>query len=75
MGQDQKRPTRGHRWQPLLIAANIRDGERLTKLSEAICDLNDVSGIIERVVAVSVMALTGKQPKTRIPAVTAQRGR
>jgi AcrR family transcriptional regulator len=51
----------------------IRDGERLTKLSEAICDLNDVSGIIERVVAVSVMALTGRQPQTRIPATAAQR--
>jgi hypothetical protein len=37
----------------------IRDSERLTKLSEGLCDLNDVEGIIERVVAVSVMALTG----------------
>jgi len=35
----------------------IRDSERLTKLSEGLCDLNDVAGIIERVVAVSVMAL------------------
>ena len=38
----------------------IRDSERLTKLSEGSCDLNDVDGIIERVVAVSVMALTGE---------------
>jgi hypothetical protein len=37
----------------------IRDSERLTKLSEGSCDLNDVEGIIDRVVAVSVMALTG----------------
>jgi AcrR family transcriptional regulator len=37
----------------------IRDSERLTKLSEGKCDLNDVEGIIDRVVAVSVMALTG----------------
>jgi AcrR family transcriptional regulator len=37
----------------------IRDSERLTKLSEGLCDLNDVEGIIDRIVAVSVMALTG----------------
>jgi AcrR family transcriptional regulator len=37
----------------------IRDSERLTKLSEGSCDLNDVAGIIDRIVAVSVMALTG----------------
>src|ERR1700730_1464329 len=39
----------------------IRDIERLTKLSEAKCDLNDVAGIIERIVAVSAMALTGRE--------------
>ena len=38
----------------------IRDSERLNKLSDGVCDLNDVQGIIERVVAVSVMALTGR---------------
>src|ERR1700737_1136350 len=37
----------------------IRDSERLIKLSEGKCDLNDVQGIIDRVVAVSVMALAG----------------
>jgi AcrR family transcriptional regulator len=37
----------------------IREGERLTKLSEGSCDLGDVAGIIQRVVAVSVTALTG----------------
>ena len=37
----------------------IRDGERLTKWSDGQCDLNDVSGVIDRVVAVSMMALTG----------------
>jgi AcrR family transcriptional regulator len=36
----------------------IRDSERLTKLSEGRCDLNDVEGIIERIVALSVKALT-----------------
>jgi len=39
----------------------IRDSERLTKLSEGLCDLNDVQGIIERIVAVSVKALTGSE--------------
>ena len=38
----------------------IRDSERLVKLSEGICDLNDVEGVITRIVAVSVMALTGR---------------
>ena len=41
----------------------IREGERLTKLSEGKCDLNDVAGIIDRVVAVSVMALSGGENK------------
>ncbi len=39
----------------------IRERERLTKLSDGKCDLNDVQGIIDRVVAVSVMALTGSE--------------
>jgi AcrR family transcriptional regulator len=38
----------------------IRESERLTKLSEGKCDLNDVPAIIDRVVAVSVMALGGE---------------
>src|SRR3954466_5894733 len=42
----------------------IRDSERLTKLSVGKCDLNDVDGIIERVVAVSTMALTSEAVKT-----------
>src|ERR1700749_3895072 len=37
----------------------IRDSERLTKWSEGTCDLNDVQGIIDRVVAVSAMGLPG----------------
>src|SRR5438552_7287736 len=40
----------------------IRDSERLTKLSEGLCDLDDVEGIIERIVAVSVRALTAGAP-------------
>jgi AcrR family transcriptional regulator len=37
----------------------VRDSERLTKLSEGKCDLDDVEGVIARVVDVAVMALTG----------------
>jgi hypothetical protein len=46
----------------------VRDSERLTKLSEGKCDLDDVAGIIERVVAVSVMALTGGEVERKAPA-------
>jgi hypothetical protein len=46
----------------------IRDSERLTKLSEGLCDLNDVQGIIDRVVTVSVMALTGGKTQSKSPA-------
>jgi AcrR family transcriptional regulator len=46
----------------------IRDSERLTKLSEGKCDLDDVSGIIERIVAVSVMALAGRATVSKPPA-------
>jgi AcrR family transcriptional regulator len=45
----------------------IRDSERLTKLSEGKCDLDDVEGIIERVVSASVMALTGYANASRTP--------
>jgi hypothetical protein len=43
----------------------IREKERLTKLSEGKCDLNDVQGIIDRVVAVSVLALTGSEAASK----------
>ncbi|MFL6835948.1 MAG: TetR/AcrR family transcriptional regulator, partial [Bradyrhizobium sp.] len=46
----------------------IREKERLTKLSEGKCDLNDVAGIIDRVVAVSVMALTAGVPSGKAAA-------
>jgi AcrR family transcriptional regulator len=39
----------------------VRDGERLARLSDGVCDLDDVAGIIDRVVAVSVMALIGRE--------------
>jgi len=51
----------------------IRDSERLTKLSEGSCDLDDVDGIIERIVAVSVMALAGSAIEKRTPARLAAR--
>src|SRR5450755_396359 len=46
----------------------IRDGERLTKLSEGKCDLDDVGGIIDRIVAISVRALTGGEIQSKAPA-------
>jgi tetracycline repressor-like protein len=39
----------------------IRDSERLARLSEGKCDLDDVEGVIERIVAVAVMALTRRE--------------
>lgn len=52
----------------------IREKERLTKLSEGQCDLNDVAGIIDRVVSVSVMALAGSEaPAKRAPGKVAAR--
>lgn len=41
----------------------IRDTERLTRMSDGLCDLDDVQGIIDRVVSVSVTALTRKPAK------------
>jgi AcrR family transcriptional regulator len=46
----------------------IREKERLLKLSEGKCDLNDVQGIIDRVVSVSARALTGGEaPSKKTP--------
>jgi AcrR family transcriptional regulator len=44
----------------------IRDGERLEKLSDRQCDLDDVGGIIERIVAVCVLALTQRPAKAAV---------
>jgi hypothetical protein len=50
----------------------IREKERLMKLSEGKCDLNDVQGIIDRVVSVSALALTGGEtPAKKAPGRTA----
>ena len=43
----------------------VRDSERLTKLSEGKCDLDDVEGVIARVVSVAVMALTARRAETK----------
>jgi AcrR family transcriptional regulator len=54
----------------------IRDGERLTKLSNGQCDLDDVGGIIERIVAVCVPGLTQRAAKAAVTDKTAEpRGR
>jgi AcrR family transcriptional regulator len=45
----------------------VRDSERLSKLSEAKCDLDDVEGVIERIVQVAAMALTGRAAQRKIP--------
>jgi AcrR family transcriptional regulator len=54
----------------------VRDSERLTKLSEGKCDVDDVDGIIARVVAVAVMALAGgavkEKPVARVAALPAR---
>jgi AcrR family transcriptional regulator len=42
----------------------IRDSERLTRMSDGLCDLNDVQAITDRVVAVAVMALTGRAARS-----------
>jgi AcrR family transcriptional regulator len=51
-----------------LANQTIRDGERLTKLSEGLCDLNDVTGIIDRIVTLSVKALTGGKTQNKASA-------
>lgn len=40
----------------------VRDSERLAKLSEGKCDVDDVAAVIERVVGVAVMGLTARNP-------------
>ena len=43
----------------------VRDCERLTKLSDGQCDLDDVEGVIARVVDVAVMALTAGRAESK----------
>ena len=46
----------------------VRDSERLTKLSDGQCDLDDVEGVIDRVVSVAVTGLTGGGIERKPPA-------
>src|SRR4051794_28496434 len=50
----------------------IRDSERLNKLSEGKCDLDDVEGIVERVVSVAVMAVMGDGAEVSVAAKRAR---
>jgi AcrR family transcriptional regulator len=43
----------------------VRDSERLTKLSEGKCDLDDVEGVIARVVDVAGMALSARRAESK----------
>jgi len=52
----------------------VRDSERLTRLSDGKCDLDDVEGVIKRVVAVTALALTASKPAADDKA-PARRGR
>jgi AcrR family transcriptional regulator len=45
----------------------IRESERLTKLSEGKCDLDNVEDVVERVVGVATMALTGAKVRSLAP--------
>src|ERR1700716_2670779 len=51
----------------------VRDSERLTKLSEGKCDVDDVEGLIARVVDVAVMGLSGSEPRSKPSAKLAVR--
>src|SRR5438876_5638389 len=51
----------------------IREKERLAKLSEGSCDLNDVEAIVERVVSVAVMALAASAAPVKAVSRTAAR--
>src|SRR6476659_3102858 len=51
----------------------IRESERLTKLSEGKCDLDDVEDVVARVVSVATMALTAGKVETKAPSKVAAR--
>jgi AcrR family transcriptional regulator len=51
----------------------VRDSERLTKLSEGQCDVDDVDGIMARVVSVATMALTAGKAEAKVPSRLAAR--
>jgi hypothetical protein len=45
-----------------------RDAERLTKLSEGQCDVNDVEAVIDRIVEAAAMTLAARPGANRTPA-------
>ena len=51
----------------------IRESERLLKLSDGACDLDDVEGVISRVVSVAAQALTTGTPQGKAAARVAAR--
>src|SRR6516225_7105424 len=51
----------------------IRESERLTKLSEGKCDLDDVEDVVQRVVSVATMALTARRTEAKAPPKLAAR--
>jgi len=53
----------------------IREKERLAKLSEGKCDLNDVAAIVDRVVSVATMALGAGAPASKAPVRMIPHGR
>jgi hypothetical protein len=53
----------------------IRDTERLTKLSEGKCDLDDVEALIERIVDACAMMLTARKATTKNAETTASSAR
>ncbi len=53
----------------------IRESERLTKLSEGQCDLDDVEDVVARVVSVATMALTAGGANAETVRVAASRPR
>jgi AcrR family transcriptional regulator len=53
----------------------IREGERLEKLSDGLCDLDDVDGIIERIVNIAGTALAERPAAKAGERTAAQRGR
>jgi AcrR family transcriptional regulator len=68
-GRDQVELYWGLHFALAMAHQTIRDSERLIKLSEGSCDLNDVAGILDRIVAVSVMALmTAGETEKKAPA-------
>ena len=66
-GRDQVELYWGLHFALAMAHQTVRDSERLAKLSEGLCDLNDVDGIIERIVALSVKALTGDETRVKAP--------